>query len=89
MTLTEFLLARIAEDEAAGTRLVLREMLSCPVCGESVVDYVTPATINGRDELLSIEGWEYTDAPDAAEATLRDLAAVYADHPDYCEEWRP
>ena len=29
--------------------------------------------------------WPFEDA----EAILRDLAAVYADHPDYLEEWRP
>ena len=26
---------------------------------------------------------------EGAESILRDLAAVYADHPDYREEWRP
>jgi hypothetical protein len=30
------------------------------------------------------QGWDYLGA-----LILRDLGTVYADHPDYCDKWRP
>ncbi len=47
MTLTEFLLARIGEDEAVATRIVVRRPLACPVCSQTVEEFITPAVING------------------------------------------
>lgn len=37
---------------------------------------------------LPASAWEYSDAPDLAEATIRDLAQPYASHPGFREEWR-
>jgi hypothetical protein len=34
-----------------------------------------------------MEGWEYTDAPNLAEAILRTLAQPYVDHPDFDPAW--
>lgn len=53
MTLTEFIRARIAEDDARGAR--------------------------ARHTLLCLR---YT-------WIIEELSIVYADHPDYREEWRP
>jgi hypothetical protein len=38
--------------------------------------------------ILAVTGWEYTDAPELAEQTLRRLALPFAAHPDCREEWR-
>ena len=37
---------------------------------------------------LPASAWEYSDAPDLAEATIRDLAQPYADREGFREEWR-
>jgi hypothetical protein len=97
-TLAGFLLARIAEDEAAARRLLRYAQENELAVGE-------PQMLGRR-----IPGWhEWPDvqamcshvlAECAAkrrivarhsqwERTLRDLGAVYADHPDYRDEWRP
>jgi len=80
MTLTEFLLARIAEDEAFS-------VLTEKVAKRSIV------ALHSRNEVLydagviieCIEGcigvWPC--------ATLRLLALPYYDHPDYLPEWKP
>jgi len=72
MTLTEFLLARIAEDEDRATRAAHRQIVArhfgphdCP--GNSVHTFYLNRL---------------------ACPTLRDLAAIYVVHPDYQEEWR-
>ena len=99
LTLTDFLLARIAEDEANldtalwyhdldGKRIKPRDP-SEPV-------EITKARIFRR-ELAECEAkqriveeakafglWEGS----MGEAALQALAAVYADHPDYRDEWR-
>lgn len=113
VTLTEFLLARIAEDEELADRVEFR-----PYVGEGV-----PQSLQGRvlaeceakrrivescrpvypvfyresvrrlceernETSVPIEAvgdamWPH----DAAEDTLRALASVYADHPDYDPSW--
>jgi hypothetical protein len=97
MTLTEFLLARIAEDEYARldvrrwpypwidiqTRAARQRQLSddrrvfleCDAKRRIVERALAPVAHAGQ----SLE----------RDATLRDLAAAYADHPDYDEAWRP
>ncbi|WP_227979960.1 DUF6221 family protein [Nocardia spumae] len=37
--------------------------------------------------ILEVDGWEYTDAPNLAWLTLYGLAAAWADHPDYDQDW--
>lgn len=137
-TITDFLLARIAEDEAAARAAEAsavspwtdeRDEDVIDAGGSSLMDYAdlrrgTPAHIARHDparvlaECAALRAvvelhrpWatgypEITacfscgpmfDEKFRAEAygegwpclTLRALAAVYADHPDYREEWRP
>ena len=133
MTLTDFLLARIAEDEAAAHRFdadLAREfgtpaesLLSSELtlAGSGYMDYPV-LTVDSTRVLAECEAkrriveklerrWDEADA--AAEdpnlsvrergsmnrmyssqatglaSAVRALAEVYADHPDYREEWRP
>jgi len=106
MTITDFLLARIAEDEAAlertgpfphsthGRDLVGTYRADCPDCigvpsrkrvlaecaaKRAIVSECRPGTL---DDLDSGE-----DAQPAPMWVARALAAVYADHPDYRQEW--
>ena len=112
-TLTEFLLARIAEDEAPSRVRVRPEfvnrvvylstgyaegsqrMLDGKVMTEeewaAITEPVPPtarvlAECDAKRRIveMAVDGYEYNPNP-----TLRYLAAVYADHPDYREEWRP
>ena len=104
MTITEFLLARIAEDEAT---------VGTPDTHDERVKGIDWAEVGASSEVLIIgEGrvWAECQAKRAiirwaqqwplrpssagegiaAEDTLlRHLAAVYADHPDYQQEWKP
>jgi hypothetical protein len=98
LTLDEFLLARIAEDEQAAI-------------AADIADYDNPVRSTGsltpwrlRRECEAkrlIVGLHRTYINEENEAvcaeclfvspckTLRTLALPYADHPDYLEEWRP
>lgn len=83
-TLTEFLLARITEDEEAarasiptggrraGKTFWQRRVVEC-VAKRRIVEHVEP------DPLALSPGDEYV---------LRLLAQVYADHPDYDPTWK-
>ena len=99
MTLVEFLLARIAEDERRAHWYDLDEGPYEP--GETVRAIYRPARVlaecdakrriidrhvdpDSRACNCSEMGWP-TDLCDV----IRPLAAVYADHPDYQEEWKP
>lgn len=87
MTLTEFLLARIAEDEATAnnvTRFEVRDgipgkyVIKDRVLAECeakrrIIGYLPPVDGPGRD-------WYRFG--------LLQMASVYADHPDFREEWR-
>ena len=116
MTLTEFLLARIAEDEAAANvahresparvlaeceakRRIVEFHKSWPVLVQTPVtfepvDGTDPGhyTFRATQQIAWTTEQEYRerfgDEPPAG-PVLRHLAAVYADHPDYREEWRP
>lgn len=121
-TLTEFLLARIAEDEAL-VRAVLDEQgsdtswttsdgwehnhLSNPTsqwqrhhsperalaeceAKRCLIAYGQSALDAFAETRLGIEGGLYAVTMEFTLALpLRLMAQVYADHPDYCEEWRP
>ncbi len=88
-SLSNFLLARIAEDErdaaahayegpANKQRFARRVLVECET-KRRIVE----------------QGWWFCDVPgcsgsvDAREAVLRLLALPHADHPDYDEAWRP
>lgn len=93
LTLTEFLLERITEREAAANNYLRFEVRGG-----------TPGHYGIRDEVLaecaSLRGAvtlaaAYSDGPEhprtltLADDILRNLALPYADHPDYRQEWRP
>lgn len=87
-TITEFLLARIAEDESAADRVEFR-----PYVGDGVPQSLTDrvlAECEAKRRIVEVARY----APEGAggwgfRRTLRALASVYADHPDYRDEWRP
>jgi hypothetical protein len=108
MPMSDFLLARIAEDEwVAGTasevisgpaqlgrhlwtwgdgRLEVtraRVLAECQAKREIVAE-LSPCVDYDRDKFIVQPSVERL-----ARATLQHLAAVYADHPDYREEWKP
>lgn len=82
MTLTDFLLARIAEDEVAAKFVVpaehhadLRQLRECEAKRRILHQVIDLDLFDG-----------YTEATRDA---VMHLAAVYDDHPDYDEGWRP
>jgi hypothetical protein len=87
LTLTDFLLARIAEDEGAAQRhgpgaskqglgdYPARVLAECEA-KRRIVDLFPKAAQDG-------DGWN-----EAGIQVLEALALPYADHPDYREEWR-
>jgi hypothetical protein len=89
MTLTEFLLARIAEDEQRARDVAYAWLAD----GWPHVDD------DYEWELTMIEGWLDPARPatppafrrfaNRSEQDLRWFASHYADHPDYDEAWRP
>lgn len=101
MTLVEFLTARLAEDEAEGQRLlagdydshimddsarVLREVVAKrkilrehPLYPVQNYDMDVCAQCGSPESYGNDEAWPCP--------TLRALASVYSDHPDYDEEW--
>jgi len=109
LTLTDFLLARIAEDEstagafhsAACTHETLLRGSEClDSCGHPARVLAEceakRVIVEGAQETLAAEGYGfpaddtgYDEAHSLARFTLRALAAVHADHPDYDESWRP
>jgi hypothetical protein len=152
MSITEFLLARIAEDEAAASRYSLRNWRAvdgytvqgdfgvagrervdsatdwgiCRTAARSDADFIArhdPARVlrecEAKRRIVRMherlgsayprETWTYPEAADTCATcgpgdswqakdepygeypclTLRVLASVYADHPDYRDEWRP
>jgi hypothetical protein len=113
MTLADFLLARIAEDEAVARAVPEVEPKSSHSIFTSLHEptgtvEISPARVLAECEAkrraieaawqdqLEIEGeWgasrpiEQMSAEDDNPAVIEALAAVYADHPDYRDEWRP
>ena len=90
MTLTEFLLARIAEDEAAALSR-LRGHRELP---ETERESRVFAECKAKRRIVEMGEAIEQQSPDrgrrdVAGATLQLLALPYVDHPDYDEEWRP
>lgn len=94
MTITEFLLARITEDEDAarewyGTGTVANRrddfwLAECAAKRRIVKIHADPrADVVVDGVVLVTVCLQAEDCP-----TLRALVMVYADHPDYREEWR-
>jgi len=107
VTITEFLEARIAEDEARASSGWARLGDSRWETTEYGQDFLAPSAVLAEcaakraiiaDHSEFVEAIDYLSAalpgglnqePDAPwrTSTLRHLAAVYADHADYREEW--
>lgn len=108
-TLTDFLLARIAEDEERITRLRIltaedrgetytgwaghdRVLAECEAKRQIVGDHTLwPGWFGNRATCGRCYDGDDVYSEDSAYPclTLRALATVYADHPDYDEAWRP
>lgn len=100
MTITEFLLARVAEDEAAAeaaNKPGVVSSVSGGIFGSHTIRH-GPARVLAECEAKRriVEQWAATAADDAevypglqsqAQGTLEALAAVYAGHPGYRQEW--
>jgi hypothetical protein len=98
--LAEFLLARIAEDEAAYESAYVAYLDGFPFTPTRVLAECEAKRriVEQCKEWLSygpVKSWE-TDrgedaalSEDAAPTVLRLLALPYTNHPDYREEWRP
>jgi hypothetical protein len=85
LTLSEFLLARIVRTtETVAPYDPSRVLAECEA-KRQIIDYVH--TINGALDVAYPTGergrWVIE------EKVLGRMAAVYADHPDYRQEWRP
>lgn len=104
MTLTDFLLARIAEDEAFARKAERDSVVWAPgdagVCDEqgSHVGYPPGrvlAECNAKRRIVAkvqreLDADIHNDrATHLMYDTLELLALPFADHPDYREEWRP
>lgn len=101
MTLVEFLLARITEDEAEiGAPFGRDEKAGPNGLGWAEVGAISDVLMCGHARALAECQAKRRIVEDCAEyegpetdglnwRTLHALAAVYADHPDYLEEWRP
>jgi len=87
MTLTDFLLARIAEDEAVDRERWLLDGLPDEQLSRDIMSTTTAWRMHEARAAFRGLGWVYVALfwPPAA----RRRAAKYADHPDYREEWRP
>jgi hypothetical protein len=93
MTVAEFLRARLDEDEADARAITEGSWEDATLHGDHVLRW-SPARVLAECEAKRriVEGEPARIANDRHsqwERTLRDLAAVYSDHPGYDEEWRP
>ena len=104
MTITDFLLARVAEDEDAASkagsftpweRTFDRDNYGCLLVQPSRVLAECAAKREIVERCFGVMGREYPASHLDEDGwvqlmwqTMYDLAEVYADHPDYREEWR-
>lgn len=94
MTLTDFLLARVAEDEA-----MWRAMPFGPSFGHAELWQRMLTKCEAERRIVEAAALVESFAGHASDYThgslgayrlaLREMAAVYADHPDYRDDWRP
>jgi len=104
MTLAEFLLARIAEDRIVAAESQrdpwrVGHKASCDWPGDMPGYCSCDATARALAEceakrrIVELYGGDVPDewrgVPSRPMQALASLAAVYADHPDYDEAWRP
>ena len=84
MDLKTFLLARIAEDEAEANGQLGAEYYTDGAWPEEVAARVLAECAAKRAIIFGAKPFACADMHDES---LRALAAVYADHPDYQPEW--
>lgn len=90
MTITEFLEARIAVEEARAEDMLecldkSRRLKEC-TAKRAIIQNWQPAPATGwgvHADGVDVGNWEATDRD------VRHLASVYSDHPDYRQEWKP
>jgi hypothetical protein len=92
LTLTDFLLARIAQDERAARKLAetdRRPALSLATTinhpERLLAECAAKRAIVERAALAN----EGNDRLCLGDTVLTELAAIYADHDDYRDEWKP
>jgi hypothetical protein len=90
-TITDFLLARIADDIA-----LAREVQAQGVTDGLATDDPRSAPLRLASRTLALCAahrvavqWYLNDDDTVMAPTIEALAAAYADHPDYDEAWRP
>lgn len=104
MKIVEFLEARIAEDEAAAERggyhngggTFSNDNYGCLLIQPAriLAECAAKRAIIERQRAIWEQAMDVTlndiedDANEGLDFAIRALAAVYADHPDYREEWR-
>lgn len=88
-TLTEFLTARLDEDEARARSPHLRTVY----VGQTRADVREKAEVDAKRQVLDLltddNYGRAVPISDGARQVLAAHASVYADHPDYDEAWRP
>ena len=77
--------ARVLREVAAGRKILALHQISTTYVDSRDDDY---RPIKIPEVQCFVCGWA-SDAAGSACETLRLLAAVYSDHPDYREEWKP
>lgn len=91
LTLAEFLLARIAADQEWAERWI-HPSHSTTMCGDcALAQQRILADCEAKRRIVDYEvPWPGDpDAETAAYYACQCLALIYADHPDYRQEWRP
>lgn len=89
----EFLLARITEEEEFSKPMVGlddddRGGWAIAYGEQMMAECAAKRNILAQcSSILDVGSREYDDAPELALGVLRSLAAVYADHEDYQQEW--
>jgi hypothetical protein len=100
VTLTEFLLARIAEDEARASEKGIDDppgghldlVTDCDCDEDHLPNYflaVKPARVLAECQAKRQLVTRVAGNEDMLGAFLRDLSWPYANHPDYDQSWRP
>lgn len=103
MNITDFLLARIKEDEAAATSGLTSQMVGRTASTRRIAEcHAKRAIINDTQTFVDeYANEEYRTNDDLTagrvasrarfwqQQILRHLAAAYSDHPNYQQEWRP
>jgi hypothetical protein len=86
MDLIEFMTARLDEEESAASQHsgepLADRVLATVATHRRILERATSADVD-EDDMCAVAAF------DEAEYIVCILAEMYADHPDYREEWRP